>query len=180
MKLSEVTAVRDRRLHGTRAAALVGLMGRRSGVSVDNVSWEALVTLPSWCLNPVAEQQRLQSVCGAIYMKPLIISSIDGNFLRSIRAAVGQSVFDGIRNDDSLEIDWDTSQITAHTEEAVMKWGASVLLATLTDSSLRRLFERSLGDFEAAVNAETARVILNHANTLVAKESVADASAAST
>ncbi len=60
-----------------------------------------------------------------------------------------------------------------------MKWGASVLLATLTDSSLRRMFERSLGDFEAAVNAETARVILNHANTLVAKESVADASAAS-
>ena len=180
MTNTEITRVRDRRLHGTRAAALVGLMGRRSGINVENVSWEALSTLPSWCLDSLAKQQQIQSLCGAVYLTPVIQSSIDGNFLREMRSVVGQSVFDRIRCDESLHVDWDMDPVIGSTESAVSKCGASVLLATLTDSSLRTLFKSSLGDCEIEISKETARYILNHANALAGESSVENASAANT
>ena len=160
MNSSELTEARDRRLHGTRAAALVGLIGRRHGVSVDHVSWDALSSLPSWCLLSVAERQRLQSVCGVIYLKPLIQSSVDGEFLREIYASVGELMFTRICSDTKSEQRENIVLPAGEAEYSVMEYGVSVLLATLDDNNLRKLFKCMLGDSASEIESEAARDIL--------------------
>lgn len=163
MTLENVVETRNRRLYATRAAAQIGLMSRKTGVSADQVSWGLMSTLPAWCLSEKKDRQEVQRLCGLIYFAPLIRSSVDGIMLRTLRKFVGEKLFQFTRESNQFNHEASGELLSDTLELQVMASGSSILLATLDDQTLVRLYADAVGPPGNSVSNELAQEIYSAA-----------------
>lgn len=159
MSLPEFQDVRNMRGHATRVAARLSMIGRHNNAQVERVPWKALATAPSWCLADTNSLLDLQRTCGALYLAPLIRSSIDGEILRELNSYIGGELFHFVRVEFQLVHPIDASQLEKRPDLQIMAAGATVLLQTLRESSLSDLFSEIIGPPGSEIKIAIAQTI---------------------
>lgn len=170
MSSQNVTEARHKRLNATRAAAHIGLMSRKTGVSVEDVSWELLSELPPWCLADNSDRQAVQRICGALYFSPQIRTSIDGSLLRRFSGFVGDPVFNAVRSANGFTHTVRDQLNMSKLEVQVMASGSSVLLGTLVDATLVQLYTEIAGPPGDHIESDLASEIYSTATQLAEAE----------
>lgn len=134
----------NQRVHTVAAAHCLTRLANENVSALHSISWDCIEILPCWCLLENDKRIHLQLLVGTLYMLPTLQSTIDGKYLGLVRDAVGEHAFDEIMRIDTQGIRFvspDLSRVdNSNIEKQLMSAGASVLLSTLQDKNLVRLF----------------------------------------
>ena len=131
---------RRKRLHRSSAAQFLASL--ESGCSADDlkkIDWSILDTVPHWCFSENLARDRLQLVCGTVFLAPLIAQWIDGGLLKQARALVGAPYFDAamlVGSDRTLTKNVNASE---PVPELLASAGASVLVYSVEHPVIRNL-----------------------------------------
>jgi len=142
--LHATTAIRQRRLHRTRAADyLVALDSPCTHAELQSVDWAALQCVPHWCFLDDRTLRYLQLVSGAVFAGPAIIRWIDGTRIQSVLQLLGQRAYQRVLQDvderSCAAVFDDYSGDEADPEAMLLASGAAVLLGAVTHPAIQTL-----------------------------------------
>jgi len=136
--------VRGKRQYIARAANALLELADGDAEKLKDVSWENMQFLPAWCLLNKEELVKLQIACGAVYLQPLVKSSVDGAVLKKFKETVGEPLFNFLFELNDTESSEEISTVVLTSDDAlpdtIESVGASVLLGTLSDLTVVKLF----------------------------------------
>lgn len=144
--VADMELVRARRSYSVKVAAHLSKLSQQIGLPLDDqVQWDSLSVMPQWCIASLEDRQRVQRICGAVYMAPAIKKTIDGTSLRKLRKFLGAEIFYLLRNSGDQHHIAHVNKIGKYPEVDVMATGSAVLLKTLPQLELVKLYERIIG-----------------------------------
>jgi len=112
--------------------------------ALQNISWDKYLALPSWCLLDFEKLESLQIACGAIHLQPLVKSSLDGAVLVQFKESVGESLFnflfESVEDDNTQELPDVVLSPDGSIPQTIKSVGASVLLGTLSDADVIKIY----------------------------------------
>jgi len=125
------------------------------------------MSMPTWCLLSQDRIKRLQLFCGAVYVQPLLKSSVDGAVLKQFREIVGDDLFNFLfETVDNIEADA-ISTVTLigddTLEETIRSVGTSVLLGTLSEMNVVKIYMSALGKPLLVLDADQSKQAFNYA-----------------
>jgi hypothetical protein len=167
--------VRERRRRRSAIAARLLASGADAMSAID---WEMLETAPAWLALPDAKLATLQRQIGALLYAPEIRLWIDGARLNAARAVLGDTLMKTLlahRDLHALPQDTGTRpriDSAEHVPTHLQVAGASVLLASLPQSALRRAVAAAMAPTAAmAMACEMAQALITRAQSLAAQGS---------
>lgn len=144
-------AVRGKRQYVARAVNALMESTDADSALLKDVAWSDLLSMPTWCLLSQSKIKELQTACGAVYLQPQIKTSVNGAVLKQFRQAVGDELFNFVfelgenpQSDDSIP----TVSLAANDNlhDTIQSVGASVLLGTLTEKPIVKVYMSVLGN----------------------------------
>jgi len=141
--------IRGKRQYVARAVNAIMEATDADASVLKDISWSNLLSMPTWCLLDQARIKNLQTACGAVYLQPLVKSSVDGAILKQFRESVGDNLFNFLFElGDSVQAEA-ISTVTLTSDESlddtIQSVGASVLLGTLSDMNIVKVYMPVLG-----------------------------------
>ena len=138
--MTSLSAARRTRLHRTSAAQF--LVTLESSCSLDDlagIDWMALDNVPHWCFTDQVESNRIQLVCGTVFLAPLIAQWIDGSRLKQARTLVGANYFDAAMHAGAGLAASQQISTSEEVPELLASAGASVLVVSVEHAAIRKL-----------------------------------------
>lgn len=145
----QLAIVRGKRQYIARAVNSLLEISNNNGADLNDISWESFLALPSWCLLDIEKIKKLQIACGSVYLQPTVKKSLDGSVLKQFRECVGESIFNYIFESIEQSESAEEPAVVLSSEESISETiesvGASVLLGTLSDLNIVKLYMPVLG-----------------------------------
>ncbi len=150
--------VRGKRQYVARAVNSLMHISNGNGSSLKDITWESFLALPSWCLLDKTKISELQLACGAVFLQMLVKASVDGAVLKQFREVVGESLFnflfESIEQDETQDIHSIVLTADSGLLDTIQSVGASVLLGTLSDLDVIKVYMPVLGKPLLVLNEE--------------------------
>lgn len=155
-----LSAARRTRLHRTSGAQfLATLESSCSKEELVQLDWAALDQVPHWCFSENAARNRLQLVCGCVFLAPLIVKWIDGSKLKQARTLVGPAYFDAAMHvgaGGSLPAELGTKE---EVPELLASAGAAVLVYAVEQPVIRTVLSRQFPMALETIDGNIARSV---------------------
>lgn len=121
------------------------------------LDWNAIDSLPHWCVQPVAEQKNLQLLAGGLFIAPSLTRCLDGQLLAAVRGCFSDAVYVEIIQ--STEPNMQAPALVGDAEnmqQQLLSCGATVLVDAIPHSAARALLQDVLGPRNGHLPFETA------------------------
>jgi len=158
--MDSLSAARRTRLHRTSAAQFLASL--ESSCSLDDlaqIDWTVLDQVPHWCFTENAARNRLQLVCGSVFLAPLMALWIDGGLLKQARTLVGPNYFDAAMQVGSSGTIPETVNTSEPVPELLASAGATVLVYSIDHPVIRELLSSQFPMAVEAIDGDIAKSV---------------------
>lgn len=142
-----LSRVRAKRQHIARSINEIVALSDADSSILKNMTWDVLLGCPRWCVLEENSIQALRIACGALLGKHYIKTSLDGTVWKSFRDVIGPKMLEkifaqDINDEPATQLPTLTISAESSMFDNVNAWGTAVLLASLNDSALLKMYTR--------------------------------------